>query len=138
MKADRLQSPQISSILAGIAASIAAEYGLGKSPDQISNAQFESTQKAIYVTEIFHVLTLGLGKLSFVALFYVLLSSTHWSRAVIAAAGFLLLWTVTMIVAVSLECHPPEVWNIAEGTCHDLVSSSDWLPMIKHCLLIQI
>ncbi|KAK1139857.1 hypothetical protein N8T08_011102 [Aspergillus melleus] len=112
----------ISSILAGVAASIAAESGLGKSPGMYSDAQFTAMQKAIYVTEILHVLTVGLGKLSFTALFYVLLSSTRWSRAVVAAAVFLVLWTVTMVIAASLECHPPEVWNLAEGNCRDLTA----------------
>lgn len=42
-----------------------------------------------------------------------------------------------MIVTVSLECHPPEVWNLVEGSCNDLVSLSAWLGLSKHCLLTQ-
>ncbi|KAI9041299.1 uncharacterized protein KD926_007253 [Aspergillus affinis] len=128
----------ISSILAGVAASIAAENGLGRSPGEYSDAQFKAIQKAIYVTEIFHVLTVGLGKLSFTALFYVLLSSTRWSRAVVAAAVFLVLWTVTMIISASLECDPPEVWNLAEGNCRNPRKTALWIYFGVSNILIEV
>lgn len=79
-------------------------------------------QKALYSMEVLYVLTLGLGKLSVMVLFYSLLSSTGQSKSVLAATGLLLVWVVVMAIVVCLQCHPPEVWNIVGGKCLDLVS----------------
>ena len=79
-------------------------------------------QKAFLAMEVFYMLTLTLGKLSVMVLFYSLLSSTGRSGPVLAAMGVLVVWTLAMIFVICFQCHPPAVWNLTSGTCLDLVS----------------
>ncbi|RAK78866.1 uncharacterized protein BO72DRAFT_494705 [Aspergillus fijiensis CBS 313.89] len=114
----------LSSAIAGATVSLAATRGLSRPgiDDDTLEDQLAGLQTAIYLTEIFHVLTLGLGKLSFVALFYMVLSGsapTTFTRAIVAVGTFLILWTFTMVLAVAFQCRPPEVWNLMSGACLD-------------------
>ncbi|PYH89210.1 hypothetical protein BO71DRAFT_390071 [Aspergillus ellipticus CBS 707.79] len=117
-----LLSTLISSIIAGASVSVAATRGLGQSLSVDSENQFVIIQKALYVSAIFHILTLGLGKLSLAVLFYIILSGTGQTKPTLVVGSFLILWTMTMIIAVSLQCHPPEVWNLASGACIDVTA----------------
>ncbi|RAH50649.1 uncharacterized protein BO95DRAFT_459129 [Aspergillus brunneoviolaceus CBS 621.78] len=108
-----LLSTLLSSAIAGATVSLAATRGLGRPgiDDDTPEDQLAGLQTTIYLTEIFHVLTLGLGKLSFVALFYMVLSGsalTTLTRAIVAVGTFLILWTFTMVLAVAFQCRPPE------------------------------
>ncbi|RAL08249.1 uncharacterized protein BO97DRAFT_398567 [Aspergillus homomorphus CBS 101889] len=122
-----LLSTLLSSAIAGATVSIAATRGLGRplSEGSLTEDQLAGLQIAIYVTEISHVLTLGLGKLSFIALFYMVLSGsalTTLTRAIFAVGTFLILWTLTTVLAVAFQCHPPEVWNLMSGRCLDVTA----------------
>ncbi|KAB8229715.1 hypothetical protein BDV23DRAFT_171475 [Aspergillus alliaceus] len=117
-----LLSTLVSSMVAGATVSLAATRGLGRSSDIDSEDQLLGLQQALYISEIFHILTLGLGKGALMVLFYMLLSGTGRTGLILKIGGFLALWTVTMIIAVSLECHPAEVWNVASGTCIDVTA----------------
>lgn len=80
--------------------------------------------KLVYVTEVFHVLTIGLGKLPFMVLFYTIISGSNLTVITRTIAGFgfvLVLWTLTMIIATSLQCQPPTVWDLT-GQCLNVVS----------------
>ncbi|PWY87967.1 hypothetical protein BO94DRAFT_534972 [Aspergillus sclerotioniger CBS 115572] len=79
-------------------------------------------QKAFLAMEVFYMLTLTLGKLSVMVLFYSLLSSTGRSGPVLVAMGVLLAWTLAMIFVICFQCHLPDVWNLTEGTCLDLTA----------------
>ncbi|PYI24194.1 hypothetical protein BO99DRAFT_418850 [Aspergillus violaceofuscus CBS 115571] len=122
-----LLSTLLSSAIAGATVSLAATRGLGRPriDEDTPEDQLAGLQTAIYLTEVFHVLTLGLGKLSFIALFYMVLSGsalTTLTRAIFAVGTFLVLWTFTMVVAVALPCRPPEVWGLIFGTCLDVTA----------------
>ncbi|KAE8350628.1 hypothetical protein BDV28DRAFT_35225 [Aspergillus coremiiformis] len=116
-----LLSTLLSSIVSGATVSLAATRGLGQSSLSAvdSENQLSGLQQAIYISDIFHVLTLGLGKIALMALFGMILSGTGRTGVALIVEGFLILWTVTMMIAISLECHPPEVWNLVSGTCLD-------------------
>ncbi|PYI00262.1 hypothetical protein BO78DRAFT_330477, partial [Aspergillus sclerotiicarbonarius CBS 121057] len=74
-------------------------------------------QKALYISDLFYILTLGFGKLAVVAFFHMILSGTGQIKITLLVQGFLVLWTVSMLIAASLQCHPPEVWNLVSGRC---------------------
>ncbi|OOF98669.1 hypothetical protein ASPCADRAFT_394078 [Aspergillus carbonarius ITEM 5010] len=110
-----LLSTLTSSIVSGACISLAATRGLGIS--STPSPSLPDIQKALYISELFYILSLGFGKLSVVAFFYMILSGTGEIQIVVLAQGALILWTVTMLIATSLQCHPPEVWNLMSGTC---------------------
>ncbi|KAL7660631.1 hypothetical protein ACMYSQ_000082 [Aspergillus niger] len=130
-----LLSTLIASIASGAAVSVAATHGLGQA-SPLTDVQVVVMQKALYSMEVLYVLTLGLGKLSVMVLFYSLLSSTGQSKSVLAATGLLLIWVVVMVIVVCLQCHPPEVWNIVGGTCLDL--SGIWIAFGVMNVLVEI
>ncbi|PYH79072.1 hypothetical protein BO82DRAFT_394223 [Aspergillus uvarum CBS 121591] len=122
-----LLSTLLSSAIAGATVSLAATRGLGRPriDEDTPRDQLAGLQTAIYLTEVFHVLTLGVGKLSFIALFYMVLSGSALrtlTRAIFGVGTFLVLWTFAMVVAVALQCRPPEVWNLMSGTCLDVTA----------------
>ncbi|GFN10674.1 hypothetical protein AtubIFM55763_009605 [Aspergillus tubingensis] len=130
-----LLSTLIASIASGAAVSVAATHGLGQA-SPLSDDQVVVMQKALYSMEVLYVLTLGLGKLSVMVLFYSLLSSTGQSKSVLAATGLLLIWVVVMAIVVCLQCHPPEVWNIVGGKCLDV--SGIWIAFGVMNVLVEI
>ncbi|GAQ46283.1 hypothetical protein AKAW_01277 [Aspergillus niger] len=130
-----LLSTLIASIASGAAVSVAATHGLGQA-SPLSDDQVVVMQKALYSMEVLYVLTLGLGKLSVMVLFYSLLSSTGQSKSVLAATGLLLIWVVVMAIVVCLQCHPPEVWNIVGGKCLDV--SGIWIAFGVMNILVEI
>jgi hypothetical protein len=107
---------------AGVAVSIAAEHGLGRSPDALTEEQLVLMQKALYVSELFYVLTLCLAKLSLIVLLYFLSQLTSHRPKVLATGGAIVIWALTSIFAVSFQCRTPDVWNIVSGSCIDTVS----------------
>ncbi|GKZ38796.1 hypothetical protein AbraIFM66950_011290 [Aspergillus brasiliensis] len=130
-----LLSTLIASIASGAAVSVAATHGLGQA-SSLSEGQLVVMQKALYSMEVLYVLTLGLGKLSVMVLFYSLLSSTGQSKSVLVATGLLLIWVVVMAIVVCLQCHPPEVWNIIGGTCLNV--SGIWTAFGVMNILVEI
>lgn len=56
-------------------------------------------------------------------IFYTILSGsslTTITRSISAVVCFLVLWTLTMTIMVSLQCQPPKVWDLS-GKCFNLV-----------------
>lgn len=100
-----------------VAVSIAATHGLGKSDETCTDDSLKKVQQGLYGMEIFHTLTIGLAKLSLIALFSLLLSPTQMRKMIIATATFLVLWTLAMVVATTVQCSPPDVWDLAHGSC---------------------
>ncbi|PWY79530.1 hypothetical protein BO94DRAFT_471378 [Aspergillus sclerotioniger CBS 115572] len=110
-----LLSTLISSIISGACTSLAATRGLGIS--SIPDSSLPGIQKALYTSELFYILTLGFGKLAVVAFFHMLLSGIGEIKIILFTQGFLILWTMTILIAVSLQCHPPDVWDLMQGEC---------------------
>ncbi|KAJ5239322.1 hypothetical protein N7468_003941 [Penicillium chermesinum] len=117
-----LFSALASNIGACVAVSFAATYGLGKSPKACSGGSLSAMQKAFYTVEILQALTLGLGKLSLVALFALLLSPNKLKRIIISITTVLGLWTASMMVATAAQCSAPNVWDLAHGSCIDVAA----------------
>jgi hypothetical protein len=78
-------------------------------------------QKAIYVTEIFHVLELSLSKLSTMVLLYSLTKATSHSPVALVVGGFVIAWTFPSIFVVFFQCRTPDVWNFVDGNCVNMV-----------------
>ncbi|RAK96594.1 uncharacterized protein BO80DRAFT_365993 [Aspergillus ibericus CBS 121593] len=110
-----LLSTLISSIISGACISLSATHGLGTSLSP--STSLPGIQKALYISDLFYILTLGFGKLAVVAFFHMLLSGTGQIQITILVQGFLILWTASMFIAASLQCRPPEVWDLVSGRC---------------------
>lgn len=79
-------------------------------------------QKAFLAVQVLQVLTMGLGKLSLVALFSLLLSPSNLGKIILSISIALGLWTLSMIIATAAQCSTPNVWDLAYGSCIDVVS----------------
>ncbi|KAJ5287975.1 hypothetical protein N7478_003661 [Penicillium angulare] len=105
-----------------VAVSIAATHGLGKSDETCTDDSLKKVQLGLYGMEICHTLTIGFAKMSLIALFSLLLSPTQVRKMIIATATFIVLWTLSMLVATTVQCSPLDVWDLAHGSCINTVA----------------
>lgn len=89
-------------------------------------------QKAFYSMQILQTVTVGLGKLSLVALFALLLSPSNLERIALAISTALALWTLSVTISVAAQCSTPNVWNLASGSCINVVSAIGKRQMLQY------
>ncbi|KAL8788533.1 MAG: hypothetical protein Q9213_001606 [Squamulea squamosa] len=94
-----------------IAISISSTNGLGSHADTLSQHQRDVIQKALYVSLLIYIVTLGLAKSS---------ASRQSSTVLMSLIG---IFTTTALLVIAFECRLPTPWSITPGgKCIDLLA----------------
>ncbi|XEU99706.1 hypothetical protein FSHL1_004993 [Fusarium sambucinum] len=95
--------------------------GLGDPTGQIPADKMANFYKCAYIATFFYGQALFWAKMSFVLLYYRIVSMSHWRWVYINAMVFLALWNISVILVFFLTCIPmTAIWNPAvKGRCVD-------------------
>ncbi|KAL6251537.1 hypothetical protein RBB50_001746 [Rhinocladiella similis] len=103
-----------------IAMTIAEHYGLGRKRNKVSSADFESFQKSIYAADILQIAALAASQASLTFLVIAINPTRKLLLSCYAILGYLVVWTIASVLAVSFKCNLPGPWNTNGNKCVDL------------------
>lgn len=112
----------MTSIASGIALDLAIRNGFMSTSSRISPDSASLTQKSLYASEFFFVLTMGVSKSSVVMFWHYLFSALLYQHLTLLLNIGLGIWSVSCALVVLFQCQVPQPWAIVDGRCINLVS----------------
>ncbi|KIW13772.1 hypothetical protein PV08_08963 [Exophiala spinifera] len=105
---------------ATITVTIAEHYGLGRKRNKVSDADFGSFQKSIYAADILLIASMAASQASLTFLVIAINPTRKLLLSCYFLLGYLAVWMIASIFAVSFKCNLPSPWNIDGNKCVDL------------------
>ncbi|KAK5462700.1 hypothetical protein LTS15_002412 [Exophiala xenobiotica] len=102
-----------------ITITIAENYGLGKKRSKVSDADFETFEKAMYAANILLVGALAASQASLTFLVIAINPTRRLLISCYSILGFLAAWTLSSMFALAFQCNLPRPWDYGNNNCVD-------------------
>ena len=95
-------------------------------------------RQAGYSSDLLLIISLGVSKISILILLLQISPITLHRRLAAMLGGFIVIWSLSSLLASAFQCDLPSAWMIVEGRCFDQVRYSTLQSQLTLFILRQV